>query len=189
MQINVFVALLGIVRIHANLQGVEEVSQTEKELVDKITYQLRNQTTSYVDYILQLVQLRLIGVTVGHSVVCHFHCPGVDDYKSLRDKLRSRELEKSLDTVFRTALPERHIAGVAITSVDCQHTDRTTPSGRWQFYQEIIHGLYGYMDYRITQCFLMFLDFHDILTASWCYAGPIIMSMSMHIMAAQLNHD
>lgn len=119
----------GIVRVHANLQGVEEVFQTETELVDKITYLLRSQTTSYVDYILQLVHLRLIGVTVGHSVVCHFHCPAVDDLKSLQDKLRSRELEKSLDTVFREALPERHITGVAITSVDNQYADRKVSSG------------------------------------------------------------
>lgn len=100
-----------VVSVHAALhkeeeqaEASDEVNQMEEEVVDRITHLLASRSQADSSRIWELVQLRLIGVRVGRSVVLFFHCQNLLDLDELRLSYTSGDLRQKVDTVFHRLL-------------------------------------------------------------------------------------
>src|SRR6218665_2937184 len=105
------VDISAVVSIHADFQEKEDeeeakghVNQMEEEVVDSITHLLANRSPADSSRIWELVQLRLVGVQVGRSVVLFFHCQTVSDLDELHRSYISGDLRQKVEMVFHRLL-------------------------------------------------------------------------------------
>lgn len=104
-----------VVRVHTKVKSpTRKVTDTEKELVQKISHLLQNQTAADALLIMDLVRLGLIGATTGHSIVLHFLCSNVVDLIKLQDSLRSGRCRNLVGTTFHDLLPTKDIGEVDV---------------------------------------------------------------------------
>lgn len=106
-----------VVRVHTEIKSTTrrvKVTDTEKELVQRISHLLQNQTTADAFLIMDLVRLGLIGATTGHSIVLHFLCSNAVDLTKLQDSLRSGRCKNLVRTTFHDLLPTKNIGEVDV---------------------------------------------------------------------------
>lgn len=81
-----------------------DVDATEELIVKGITNLLGDRSLPERNRILELVQLRLIGAKVGHSVVLYFHCLELTDVDRLQEIYDRDHMKNIIETVFNRLL-------------------------------------------------------------------------------------
>jgi len=81
-----------------------DVNATEEVIVKGITNLLSDRSLPERNRILELVQLRLIGTKVGHSVALYFHCLELTDVDRLQEICDSGHMKNIAETAFNRLL-------------------------------------------------------------------------------------
>jgi len=93
------------VKTDATLDTEEaDVDATEELIAKGITDLLSDRSLPERNRILEMVQLRLIGAKVGHSVVLYFHCLDLSDVDRLQEICDSGHMKNIIETVFNRLL-------------------------------------------------------------------------------------
>lgn len=122
-------------RVIAKLDG-ENVTEAENEISTAIANMITNdRSTEEANRILELVNLKVIGVKTGQSILLYIYCKTIEELQRLHEMLNSGRLKDSVELCFNRLLNRSQKITVTTLTVSTQEFQkvRTYFTGNFTF--------------------------------------------------------